>query len=136
MNWRICIKRNVDEPNAYSDGSNLVVLTTAMFDTFKNNEDALALVIGHEMGHALLGHHKRKTQLYGRMQREQALAKTGNVGAAVIYAGMKRKLIIDSKNMEYAADIEGAKLALHAGYSLNSGSDVLSFLTQFDLDSD
>ena len=136
MNWRICIKKNTDEVNAYSDGSNLVVLTTSMFDTFKNNDDALALVIGHEMGHALLGHYKRKNQLYVRMKREQALAQTGNAAAAVIYAGMKRKYIIDSKNMEYAADIEGAKLALHAGYSLNSGSDVLSFLTQFDLDSD
>ena len=70
------------------------------------------------------------------MQREQALAKAGNTAAALAYAGMKRKFLIDSKNMEYAADIEGAKLALHAGYNLNSGSDVLTFLTQYDLDSD
>ena len=46
MNWRICIKKNVDEVNAYNDGSNLVVLTTSMYDTFKNNDDALAFVIG------------------------------------------------------------------------------------------
>ena len=136
MNWRICIKKNVDEVNAYNDGSNLVVLTTSMYDTFKNNDDALAFVIGHEMGHSLLGHYKRRNQLYARMKREQALAQTGNAAAAVVYAGMKRKFLIDSKNMEYAADVEGAKLALHAGYNLNSGSDVLSFLTQFDLDSD
>lgn len=136
MNWRICLKKSAETVNAYTDGSNLVVLTTAMFDSFNNNEDALAMIIGHEMGHALLGHSKRGNQLAARMERERILAQTGNVAALVAYAGMKRKYIIDSKNMEYAADIEGAKLALHAGYSLNSGSDVLSFLTLYDLDSD
>jgi len=50
MNWRICLKKNVNEVNAYSDGSNLIVLTTAIFDSFSNNDDALAFVIGHEMG--------------------------------------------------------------------------------------
>ncbi len=136
MNWRICLKKSVDNVNASSDGSNLVVLTTAIFDTFNNNDDALAMVIGHEMGHALLGHYKRSNQLYVKMQREHALAQTGNSFAALAYAGMKKKFIIDAKNMEYAADTEGAKLVLKAGYSLNSGSDVLSFLSQYDLDSD
>ena len=136
MNWRICIKKNADEVNAYTDGSNLVVLTTAMFDSFSNNDDALAMVIGHEMGHALLGHHKRKAQLYAKMKREQSLAQMGNSAAALIYQGMKRKYLIDSKNMEYAADVEGAKLALHAGYNLNSGSDVIKFLSVYDVDRD
>ena len=136
MNWRICLKKDTEEINAYTDGTNIVVLTTAIFDTFKNNEDTLAMIIGHEMGHALLGHHKRKNQLVARMQRQYALAKSGNSVSALTYTGMKRKLLIDSKNMEYAADIEGAKLAIHAGYNLNSGSDVLAFLTLYDLDSD
>ena len=136
MNWRICLKKNVDEANAYSDGSNLIVVTTAMFDSFSNNDDALAMVIGHEMGHALLGHHKRINQLLARMQREQALAKTGNTVAALAYQGMRRKYLIDSKNMEYAADVEGAKLALHAGYNLDSGADVIKFISVYDIDRD
>ena len=136
MNWRICLKKSVDNVNAYSDGSNLVVLTTAMFDTFKNNDDALAMVIGHEMGHALLGHYKRKAQLLAKMNRQLKRAKSGNEFSAITYAGMKQKFIIDSKNMEYAADVEGAKLAMHAGYGIKNGSDVISFLSQYDLDSD
>ena len=136
MNWRICIKKNVDEANAYSDGSNLIVVTTAMFDTFSNNEDALAMVIGHELGHALLGHYKRSAQLLVKMQREHAQAKTGDYIAALTYIGMKKKYLIDSKNMEYAADVEGAKLALHAGYNLNSGADVIKFLSLYDIDRD
>lgn len=136
MNWRICLKKDVDTTNAYTDGSNLIVITTAMFDTFKNNEDAMAMVIGHEMGHALLGHYKRKAQLVRKMNRQLSLAKSGNEFSAITYAGMKRKYIIDSKNMEYAADVEGAKLAMHAGYSLKNGSDVLAFLSNYDLDRD
>lgn len=136
INWRICLKKSVDEPNAYTDGSNLIVITTSMFDTFRNNDDALAMIIGHEMGHALLGHNKRSNQLLVRMQREQALAKSGNTAAALIYQGMKRKYLIDSKNMEYAADVEGAKLAMKAGYSLNSGADVIKFISAYDIDRD
>ena len=136
MNWRIYLKKNVDEVNAYSDGSNLIVLTTAIFDTFADNEDALAFVIGHEMGHSLLGHYKRSNQLLQKMIREQNLAKTGNTSAALIYQGMKRKYLIDSKNMEYAADVEGAKLAMHAGYNLNNGNDVLEFLSLYDIGAD
>ena len=135
MNWRICLKKDLDV-NASSDGSNLVILTTAIFDTFNNNEDALAMVIGHEMGHALLGHHKRRMQLLTRMEKQRKLAKEGFTVSALAYAGMKKKFIIDSKNMEYAADTEGAKLALHAGYNLDQASDVLTFLIQYDLDSD
>ena len=135
MNWRICLKKSVDNVNASSQ-ANLITITTSLFDNFNNNDDALAMIIGHEMGHSLLGHYKRTNQLYTRMKKEQALAKAGNSVAAVAFLGMKRKFLIDSKNMEYAADIEGAKLALKAGYNLNSSSDVLSFLTQYDLDRD
>ena len=136
MNWRICLKKSVDEQNAYSDGSNLIVITTSLFDTFKNNDDALAMVIGHEMGHALLGHWKRKNQLLVKMQREQKYAKRGDYISAITYLGMKRKYLIDAKNMEYAADVEGAKLAMHAGYSLNYGADVLKFLSLYDIDAE
>ena len=136
MNWRICLKKSVEEVNAYSDGSNLVVITTSMYDTFKNNDDALALVVGHEMGHALLGHHKRKSKLMAKMSRQQALAKAGNSYAALVYQGMKRKYLIDSKNMEYAADVEGAKLAMKAGYKLNDSADVLRFFSQYDVERD
>ena len=70
------------------------------------------------------------------MQREQKSAKKGDYIAAAIYLGMKKKYLIDSKNMEYVADVEGAKLAMHAGYSLNNGADVLKFLSLYDIDAE
>ena len=136
LNWRICIYKNVDEPNAYTNSVNYVAISTSLLDTFTNNDDALALVIGHEMGHALLGHMKRKRQLLDKMERQYKLAKAGNSLSTVAYMGMKKKLLIDSKNMEYAADVEGAKLASRAGYNLNTASDVLTFLSTYDIDRD
>jgi len=49
---------------------------------------------------------------------------------------MKRKYLIDAKNMEYAADVEGAKLAMHAGYSLDNGKDALELLSVYDIGAD
>ena len=136
LNWRICIYKNTEIPNAYTNSVNYVAISTSLYDTFKNNDDALALIIGHEMGHALLGHSRRSSQLLSRMQRMGDSASKGSAASALVYLGMKKKYIVDSKNMEYAADVEGAKLALHAGYNLNDASDVLTFFSTYDLDSD
>ena len=61
------------------------------------------------------------------MDGQYDLARRGSTLSAIAYAGMKRKYLIDSKNMEYAADVEGAKLALHAGYDLDSAAEVMSY---------
>ena len=136
INWRISIYKDTENPNAYTSSVNHIAISTSLLDTFTNNDDALALIIGHEMGHALLGHQKRSNQLLVKMERERKLAALGNSIAAAAYIGMKKKYLIDSKNMEYAADVEGAKLALRAGYNLNKASDVLTFLSTFDIDKD
>ena len=111
INWRICLYNDTNNPNAYTANVTQVAISTSLFDTFSNNDDAIALVLGHEMGHALLGHLKRSRQLLDKMERQQALAQIGNSVAATVYIAMKRKFIIDSKNMEYAADVEGDRRA-------------------------
>ena len=136
INWRICIYKDTENPNAYTNSVNYVAISTSLLDTFYNNDDAMAMVIGHEMGHALLGHSKRTNQLVSKMNRMARQVQMGNTYAALAYEGMRRKFLIDSKNMEYAADVEGAKLAMKAGYSLDNGADVLKFLQTFDMDRD
>ena len=73
INWRIAIYRDTEEPNAYSTNMNLVSISTSLYDTLKNNDDALALVIGHEMGHALLGHQQRLAQILAKWKSKKLL---------------------------------------------------------------
>ena len=49
-----------------------------------------------------------------------------------VYAFYKRKFLINSKNAEFAADIEGAKLALKAMYSLDKAKEALGILNTLD----
>ena len=127
LNWRIGVYRDSDNPNAYSTNMNYVAISTSLYDTFENNDDALAIIIGHEMGHALLGHQQRSTNTLHKLEKFRRAALLGNYYGAISYSVQKRKYLIDSKNMEYAADVEGAKLASKAGYNLDKGADVLSF---------
>lgn len=127
INWRIGIQRNSTEVNAFTTGTNYIEINTALYDTFIDNEDALAIIIGHEMGHALLGHQARQRPTVERMQRMGRLAAVGNGYALSTYAVLRRKYLIESKNMEYSADTEGAKLAAKAGYNLNNGREVLAY---------
>ena len=129
INWRIGIYKDTESPNAYSTNVNYIALSTSMYDTFCNNDDALAFIIGHEMAHILLGHQQRQAKMYDKYQRAKKVARSKNSGAEVIPAAVQiRRYLIESKNMEYAADVEGAKLALKAGYNLDSAFDAISFI--------
>ncbi len=140
LNWRIGIYRDSTSPNAFNANVNYIAISTSLYDTFANNEDALAMIIGHEMGHALLGHQERSMQLLEKMEKVARIAKGGGLASNATYAAMRRKYIIDSKNMEFAADVEGAKLAAKAGYNIDNGTAVLSYFntisTKADLNKD
>lgn len=125
INWRFSIEKNTDF-NAYNSNTNNVVILTGLYDTFNGNDDALALAIGHEMGHGLLGHSSRKSKLIKKMNRAYML----NAGLA--WAVAYRRYMADSKNMEYAADLEGAKLAAKAGYDLSKAKETLEFMNTLD----
>ncbi len=124
INWRIVINRSTDV-NAYSHDMNCIEINTGMYDTFLDNDDAMAMVIGHEMAHALLGHAQRKKIITDKLNKSNFYLNESELLADAI---LIRKLLIESKNMEFAADTEGAILASKAGYNLDKGVDIISFL--------
>lgn len=128
INWRIGIYKDAENVNAYSVGPNYIILTTSIYDSFNDNDDALALVIGHEIAHTVLGHTQRKQDIIRSLNALKSMYRAGDVGARAVYAVKTQQYYTDSKNMESAADIEGAKFALKAGYNLDNAVDLLSFI--------
>ena len=121
INWRIVI--DTDKAfNAFMSDTNCIIINTGAFDTFTNNEDALAMLIGHEIAHSLLGHSARKDELYTSLERAE------RINNYWYHLYRKKKLFRESRKMEFAADAEGAKLALKAGYDLSKGKELLGFL--------
>ena len=129
-NWRFAIRKTVEDYNAYSTDTNLVVIQTALYDSIYTSDDALAFVIAHEMAHNLLGHHQRQLELdrnkiglyrgaKTRMNNNdtaQAIAKLAVTSAAAAYSVKYYK---EMRMMEYMADSEGLSLIIKAGYDPN-----------------
>lgn len=125
LNWKITVEKDTSF-NASSGEMNSITINTGAYDTFSTNEDALALLIGHEIAHSVLGHYARTAKHIRRMNR------CYNAGSPLAYVVAKRRFISDSKKMEYAADATGAILVARANYDLKNAKDLISFLNTFD----
>lgn len=128
INWRITVARDTSF-NASSSNMNNITINTGLFDTLSSNEDALALVIGHEMGHSLLGHQARQARILRKIRKLSVMQNSGLATVAAL-----KKYTLDAKNMEYAADIEGAKLIAKAGFDLSNARETINFIASMDDD--
>ena len=90
--WRVGITREPDTLNAYSVNGNYINLYTSIIDSCSDNDDALAMTIGHEIAHILLGHQRRRVKTIEKLNRLYRRAKTGNSYAIMSYNILKRKL--------------------------------------------
>jgi predicted Zn-dependent protease len=93
--------------------------------TYMDTEDQLAVVIGHEIEHVALG------QCRDRLARElvKQHLKIGGIKAIDIEPFMGSY----GHDGEFAADLEGVRLAMDSGYSANAGVRILRmFLMQAD----
>lgn len=118
INWRLTIT-SANEFNAYNSETNNIAVHAGILDTFRDNDDALAMVLGHEFAHGLLGHAKRQAKYDAKINRAY------RVGSYTAYLIAKKRAHKASRDMEFEADIEGAKLAAKAGYDLSRGKEIL-----------
>ena len=121
VNWRLSIVPDIDF-NAYNSQTNSVVITTGAYDTLKGNDDALAMLLGHEFAHGLLGHQAEEAKYIAKIERAK------RVGSYSAYLIAKKRWMAVSRDNEFSADVEGAKLALKAGYDLTKAKETISFL--------
>lgn len=101
QNWRIGFDLNPEEINASSSAANLIMITSALYDSLHHNDDALALVISHEIAHAALGHAQETAENNYRIKELDI--QTANLTA---YANEQRQL----SNINSALSNGGAAL--------------------------
>lgn len=110
-----------NEPNAFALPGGKVGVNTGLF-TVARNQDQLAAVIAHEIGHVVDNHHnERITRQMGAAGAVQLLgALAGNYGQAAAQGGSVLAqtgfLLPGSRAQETEADVVGQRLMASAGY--------------------
>ena len=144
--WRIEILDH-DEENAYlsGEGSNQTISFTRKMVSISQNDDEIALIMAHEMSHAILNHlqEDRMNALGGQLLGTMAGAAIGygigmetgdpnwvdifgNTGAEVgNYIGR----INFSPSQELEADRIGLEVFLNSGYDFEKGKNILLYLS-------
>lgn len=126
VNWRIVIDSKEKSFNASSSDLNCLTFNSGLIDTFKGNDDALALIVGHEIAHSMLGHAERISKIYLLLQDAERF------GSPNLISYYRARLNVVAKNAEYAADVEGAKLVVKAMYDIDKAKEALSILNTMD----
>ncbi len=126
INWRIAIRKSEDEFNAATSSANFIYINTALYDSLYTNSDALAFIIGHEMGHQILGHEQRTAEMYTRLKKLRDIS--GSSVDGITTTVLKKKYLAELRNMEYIADALGAELMTRAGFDMDKGMEALTFM--------
>lgn len=109
-----------DALNAFADGS-AVYINSGML-RFVDSDDELALVIGHELAHNLLGHREKKTAnaLLGAVIDVAILASTG-IDSQGVFANAGASAF--SQEFEAEADYAGLYLARAGGFDITQAAN-------------
>lgn len=119
--WETAVFANT-EPNAFALPGGKVGVNTGIF-TVARNQDQLAAVLAHEIGHVVERHHdERITRQMGASGILQVLgAAAGDYGSAVTQGGgllaQTGFLLPGSRAQESEADVVGQRLMAEAGFN-------------------
>jgi predicted Zn-dependent protease len=113
--------------NAYADGKKIIV-THGMMD-FANTDDELAVVLGHEYAHNIMGHIKAKKQnislgnIFGSMVDVLANSQGVSTGGVFSELGTMAGAYGYSKEFEKEADYVGLYITGSAGYDIDKAPE-------------
>jgi predicted Zn-dependent protease len=136
--WEFFVIENDEEANAFCLPGGKVFVYTGLFK-YASNDDELAAVMGHEIGHALARHGAERMSA-GELQQMggqvlgavmQGRGNPQNTAMVMQAFGIGSQLGImlpHSRTQEYEADTIGLVLSAKAGYNPNSA---LSFWEKF-----
>ncbi|MCF7223667.1 M48 family metallopeptidase [Marilutibacter chinensis] len=123
-----------DEPNAFALPGGKVGVNTGIFKVARN-QDQLAAVVAHEVGHVISNHHDERITrqmgaqtglgllgaLVGARYGQSAASTTGQLGGAAVQAGL---LLPNNRTQETEADVVGQQLMARAGYDPHQAVDL------------
>ena len=116
---------NSAQVNAFCMPGGKIAFFTGILDKLKLSDDEVAMVMGHEMTHALREHGRERVgkEMVSRgvVELGAALLGLGNTGR--LFADMGRQLVTLSwgRGDESEADLVGMELAARAGYDPHAG---------------
>ena len=118
-NWEVNLIQS-DQINAFCMPGGKIAFYTGILDKLRLSDDETAMIMGHEMAHALREHARERlakstaTSLGLRLGSE--LLGLGNIGAAAADMGTQLLTLKFSREDESEADLVGLELAARGAY--------------------
>lgn len=114
--------------NAFCMPGGKIAFFSGILDRLQLTDDEVAMIMGHEMAHALREHARErigKTQITGvGVSLFSQLLGLGDMGSAVANLGTQLLTLTFSREDESEADLVGLELAARAGFSPQAGASL------------
>lgn len=128
------------EVNAFTIPGGNIYVTTGLLNSLESDEDALAYVIGHELGHSENGHTREGARFYKyAMKQIEDVKNSSSIWKGIREStdligvlGLKYGSDYFDQSDEIEADITGMYLAYMAGYDPQKALKGLALLKQLD----
>jgi predicted Zn-dependent protease len=119
--WEVQVINDPKTVNAFCMAGGKMAIYSGMWEQLKITDDELAMVMGHEISHALLEHTRERMSIARStdvgVQILAAAAGVGNLGGQLMQnAAMVAVTLPNSRESESEADAVGTQLAARAGY--------------------
>lgn len=121
--WEVNVLRS-PSINAFCMPGGKIAVFTGILEKLKLTDDEVAMIMGHEMGHALWEHAREraaKVNLTNIGSRVVGGLLFGQAGEMIGAAGSSLAALKFSRNDETEADLIGLELAARAGYDPRAG---------------
>lgn len=159
QNWRVGFDLAPEEINASASAANLVLITSGLYDSLHQSDDAIAFIVSHELAHFLMKHHQimlensakirkmqieqavlgsvgsesyyleRMNRINGRSSTADSIASLGCTASALALQALINQVYAQERQLELDADSEAITLMTRAGYNPKKGLEALEFIS-------